>query len=92
MVTNVIGQLAGLDKSVEPQGEGLALNCPSLVPWSWAGPSASSRWKGTPGPSSPSSPLSPNLLSSPLHWAEYGDPRARVGPPGQDLLPQRSQT
>lgn len=32
MVANVIGQLAGLDKSARPQREGLALSCPSLGP------------------------------------------------------------
>lgn len=32
MVANVIGQLAGLDESAEPQAEGLARNCPSLGP------------------------------------------------------------
>lgn len=32
MVADVIGQLAGLDESVGPQGEGSARNCPSLFP------------------------------------------------------------
>lgn len=96
MVANVIGQLAGLDKSAGPQRGGTGLNCPSLGQGGWAGLVLLSRLDGPTGlgsgSSRPGSQLSPSVFPEPRHPAKCGDPRAPWAWVGQDLLPQRSQT